>query len=102
VVKILDIKTPGSLEADKNHWPNISSLLPHDQIKFVICDQADYEWSKGIIRDYQLSTICDVLFSPSHHQTKPGELADWILKDQLPVRLQIQLHKYLWGDVPGR
>lgn len=102
VVKVVDIKVPGSLEVEKNHWENIKHLLPHDQVKFVICDQADYEWSKQIMEQYQLATVCQVLFSPSHQQVKPGDLADWILRDQLPVRLQIQLHKYLWGDVQGR
>ena len=102
VVKVVDIKTPGSREADKNHWENIAHLLPHDQVKFVICDQADYEWSKQIFSQYALSDRCQVLFSPSYQQLKAADLADWILKDQLPVRFQIQLHKYLWGDVAGR
>lgn len=102
VVKVVDIKTPGSLEAEKNHWDNIPQLLPHDQIKFVICDQNDYEWTKQVMRQYRLNDICQVLLSPSYQQINPGELADWILQDQLPVRLQIQLHKYLWGDVAGR
>lgn len=102
VVKVVDIKTPGSLEADKNHFENIDYLLPHDQIKFVICSEEDYAWSKEILRQYQIDQKCQVLFSPSYQQIKPGELADWILRDQLNVRLQIQLHKYLWGDVAGR
>lgn len=102
VVKIVDIKTPGSHEVDKNHWENMAHLLAHDQVKFVICDQADYEWSKQIIDQYQLSQRCEILFSPSYQQLQPGTLADWILQDRLPVRLQIQLHKYLWGDAPGR
>lgn len=102
VVKVLDIKTPGSLEVEKNHWANIPLLLPHDQVKFVICDEADYVWAKDILQQYQLNTRCQILFSPSHEQLAPGQLADWILRDQLPVRLQIQLHKYLWGDVKGK
>lgn len=102
VVKVVDIKTPGSGEVDKNAWSNIPHLLPHDQVKFVICDLADYEWSKRILDKYHLTNICQVLFSPSYNQIKPGDLADWILKDRLPVRMQIQLHKYLWGDTPGR
>ncbi len=102
VVRILDIKTPASLEVDKNHWENFHYLLPHDQIKFVICDEADYRWAKQITSDYALTAICEVLFSPSYQQIEARELADWILRDQLPVRLQIQLHKYLWGEVPGR
>ena len=102
VVKVVDIKTPGSGEVEKNYFANMSHLLPHDQIKFVICDHADYEWSKEIIQQYKLDHLCQVLFSPSYQQQPAGELADWILQDRLPVRLQIQLHKYLWGDVPGR
>jgi 7-carboxy-7-deazaguanine synthase len=102
VVKVVDIKTPGSLEVDKNLFGNIEHLLPHDQVKFVICHREDYEWSKKILDQYQLTNQCEVLFSPSYQQQSPGELADWILQDRLPVRLQIQLHKYLWGDAPGR
>lgn len=102
VIKVVDIKTPGSAEASKNLYENISHLLPHDQIKFVICDHADYEWAKTIIEQYKLVDICHVLFSPSHDQQSPTELADWILNDRLPVRFQIQLHKFLWGNVPGR
>lgn len=102
VVKVMDIKTPASGEVDKNKWGNLAHLFPHDQIKFVICDQSDYEWAKQIMAQYQLNNICQVLFSPSYHQLKAGELADWILRDRLNVRLQIQLHKYLWGDAPGR
>lgn len=102
VIKVVDIKTPGSLECEKNDWTNIASLLPHDQIKFVICDQTDYEWAKQIIAQHQLAHRCHILLSPSYHQMKPALLADWILRDNLPVRLQIQLHKYLWGDVPGK
>jgi 7-carboxy-7-deazaguanine synthase len=102
VVKVVDIKTPGSGEVDRNVWQNLDHILPHDQIKFVICDQADYEWSKDILRQHQLQDRCEVLFSPSNTQLKAGLLADWILADRLPVRLQIQLHKYLWGDTPGR
>lgn len=102
VVKILDIKTPGSQEVTKNYWQNLDHILPHDQIKFVICDQADYEWSKEVVKQYELQSKCQILFSPSHEQLKPGDLADWILHDQLQVRLQVQLHKYLWGDVRGR
>lgn len=102
VVKILDIKTPGSGEESKNNLANLQHLCDHDQVKFVICDQKDYEWSRQFLEKHQLSQYCHVLFSPSYNQQKAAELADWILKDQLPVRMQIQLHKYLWGDVPGR
>ncbi len=102
VVKVIDIKTPGSGEVEKNLWLNLEYILPHDQIKFVICDQNDYFWSKKIVKKYDLTKKCDILFSPSYTEQKPGELADWIIEDRLPVRLQVQLHKYLWGDVPGR
>lgn len=102
VTKVLDIKTPASLEAHRNHWANIEKLLPHDQVKFVICEEADYVWAKEIMQQYDLLSRCHVLFSPSHEQVKAENLADWILCDQLPVRMQIQLHKYLWGDAKGR
>jgi 7-carboxy-7-deazaguanine synthase len=102
VVKVVDIKTPGSNEVEKNRWENISHILPHDQIKFVICNQADYEWASQIMNQYRLADHCQVLFSPSYQQMKPADLADWILRDRLPVRFQIQLHKYLWGDAVGR
>jgi 7-carboxy-7-deazaguanine synthase len=102
VVKVVDLKTPGSVESDKNRWENLEHLLPHDQIKFVICSEADYNWAKQIMHQHHLGERCEVLFSPSHQQLSPTLLADWILRDRLPVRLQIQLHKYLWGDVPGK
>ena len=102
VVKVVDIKTPGSKEVQKNCWDNLAHLLPKDQLKFVICDQADYVWAKEILAQHHLNEVCDILFSPSYQQIKPGDLADWILQDQLPVRMQIQLHKYLWGEVAGR
>lgn len=102
VVKVVDIKTPGSGEVAKNLYSNINHLLPHDQVKFVICSREDYDWSKNILAEHKLSDLCEVLFSPSFEQQRPGQLADWIIEDRLPVRLQIQLHKFLWGDVPGR
>jgi 7-carboxy-7-deazaguanine synthase len=102
VVKIVDLKTPGSGEVQKNAWENIPHLLAHDQIKFVICDEADYEWAKACIAEHQLTDICQILFSPSYTQLPPGQLADWILRDQLSVRMQVQLHKVLWGDVQGK
>jgi len=102
VVKIVDIKTPASGEVDKNYWDNLRYLLPHDQVKFVICDEADYLWARDILARHRLSDYCEILFSPSYQQMQAGQLGDWILRDQLPVRLQIQLHKYLWGDVAGR
>ncbi len=102
VSRVVDIKTPGSLEVKKNLWENLSLLLAHDQVKFVICDRADYDWSKNILEQYDLAARCEVLFSPSFGQQNAGELADWIIADRLPVRLQIQLHKFLWGNAPGR
>lgn len=102
VIKIVDIKTPGSLESSKNNFNNVGYLLPHDQIKFVICDQNDYEWSKKIIDQFELTQKCAVLFSPSYEQLENVVLADWIVQDQLPVRFQIQLHKVLWQDAPGK
>lgn len=102
VVKVVDIKTPDSGEVDKNLFANLDHLLPHDQIKFVVCSRSDYDWSKKILDQYQLPNLCEILFSPSSEQQNAGELADWIIEDRLPVRLQIQLHKYLWGNAPGR
>jgi 7-carboxy-7-deazaguanine synthase len=102
VCKIFDIKTPGSGEARRNRFGNLKYLASSDQIKFVICNETDYEWTKTIINDHQLHERCSILLSPSYEQLKATTLADWLLRDQLPVRMQIQLHKYLWGDVPGR
>ncbi len=102
VARIVDLKTPASGEVDKNLYENMLHLTPHDQVKFVICDREDYEWSKEKLNEYKISDHCEVLFSGSHGQIQSSQLADWILQDQLPVRLQIQLHKYLWGDVPGK
>lgn len=102
VARIVDIKTPGSGESKKNRPANLNHLTARDQVKFVICDRMDYLWVRDLLRNAQLSDRCEVLFSPSHGQLEAKTLADWILEDQLPVRLQIQLHKYLWGDVPGR
>ncbi len=102
VCKILDIKTPASGEVDKNHFGNIQHITNNDQIKFVICDRADYEWAKNKLTEFQLIEHCIVLFSPSYNELDVTQLAEWILEDQLAVRLQIQLHKYLWGDVPGK
>lgn len=102
VVKVMDIKTPASGEADKNRYANIELLSQQDQVKFVIGDRNDYLWAGDILGRYDLASRCEVLYSPSHGRLNPAELADWILSDQLPVRLQIQLHKYLWGDIPGR
>jgi 7-carboxy-7-deazaguanine synthase len=102
VSRVLDIKTPGSLEVARNRWENISLLTPHDQAKFVICDRADFDWAKSIVAEHRINERCDVLFSPSYTQINPRELADWIVAERLPVRYQVQLHKLLWNDEPGR
>ena len=102
VSKVMDFKTPGSGEAAKNRFANVERLTARDQVKFVICDRADYEWSKQIMAEYNLDDRCEVLFSPSAQHMSPRDLADWIVADRLPVRFQIQLHKYLWGDEAGR
>lgn len=102
VVRVLDMKTPGSRESHRNRIENLAELRGTDQVKFVICDRADYEWSKAFILQHELDARCPILFSPSHEQLPAAELADWILTDRLPVRFQIQLHKYLWGNVPGK
>ena len=100
---VLDIKTPGSREVHRNHWPNLRELRNHDQVKFVLCDRADYDWARLILDQHQLvARVDDVLFSPVVGQLAPAQLADWIVADRLPVRFQLQLHKQLWGDVPGR
>lgn len=102
VIKIMDIKTPGSQEANKNLFENIKFLQKQDQVKFVICDREDYEWSKQVIEAHDLTSYSEILFSPSYQQLSNQDLADWIIADNLPVRFQIQMHKYIWGDVPGR
>ena len=102
VSRIVDLKTPASGEVDKNLYGNLQHLTTHDQVKFVICDREDYQWSKEKLNEYKLNEQCEVLFSGSHGELQTAQLADWILQDQLPVRLQIQLHKFLWGDVPGK
>jgi 7-carboxy-7-deazaguanine synthase len=102
VVRVVDIKTPGSGEVDRNRWDNLALLQPHDEVKFVLCSRADYDWAREIIERYQLVGRCPILFSPSYTQLPARELADWIVADRLPVRFQVQLHKVLWGDQPGR
>ncbi len=101
VSKILDLKTPGSGEMARNLWTNLDHLTPRDEIKFVLCDRADYEWARSVLRDRALAQRCAVLFSPSYGQVEPRQLAEWILEDRLPVRMQLQLHKLLWGETPG-
>ena len=103
VIKVIDLKTPGSGEVQRNLWENMRHLNAHDQIKFVVCDRADYDWARMRCDEHNLyAQVTDVLFSPSHHQLASRDLADWIVADRLPVRMQVQLHKLLWGDVPGR
>ena len=102
VSRVVDIKTPGSLEESRNRWDNLPLLTPHDQIKFVICDRADYEWARDLVAERSLHERCTVWFSPSFGQVSPRALADWIVADRLPVRYQLQLHKILWNDEPGR
>lgn len=101
VSRVVDLKTPASGEQQRNRIDNLAHLLPHDQVKFVICDRNDYEWACRMVRQHQLTQRCEVLFSASHEQLPPRQLADWILGDRIPVRFQIQLHKYLWGNQPG-
>ena len=101
VSRVVDIKTPGSGEASKNRWKNLALLTSNDQVKFVICDRGDFDWSKRILEKHQLTESCEVLFSPSTDEMDATQLADWIVEDRLPVRFQLQLHKILWGDKPG-
>lgn len=102
VSRIVDIKTPGSGEVEKNLWTNLTRLNARDEIKFVLCDEADYAWAKNELETRRLADICPVLFSPSFATLPAATLAGWILRDQLPVRLQTQLHKQLWGEARGR
>lgn len=102
VSRVIDVKTPASNESLRNRIENFAHLSPRDQLKFVICSRADYDWSKAFLVEHALTERCRILFSPSYQQLSPALLADWILADRLPVRFQLQLHKVLWGDVPGK
>ena len=102
VVKVMDLKTPGSGEADRNFYANLEQLTRRDQIKFVICNREDYQWAQGKLQEFDLLARCEVLFSAAAGLQEPRELAEWILEDRLGVRFQLQLHKVLWGDQPGR
>lgn len=102
VSKVMDLKTPASGEAQRNRYENVQLLGARDQVKFVICDRADYKWAREQVRGLELDKHCEVLFSPAADQLQPHTLAEWILEDRLPVRFQVQLHKLLWGDQPGR
>jgi len=102
VSRVLDIKTPGSREVERNRWENLPLLTAHDQIKFVLCGREDYEWARDLVAERKLHERCDVLFSPSKSELDARALADWIVADRLPVKFQLQLHKILWNDEPGR
>jgi 7-carboxy-7-deazaguanine synthase len=97
VVRIMDLKCPGSGEAERNHWPNIDHLTPHDEVKLVLLDRADYDWAKDVLRRYDLTARCPVIFSPVHGRLALLDLATWILADRLAVRVGLQLHKLVWG-----
>ena len=102
VVRVVDLKAPGSGEAARNLWSNLDVLDAKDQVKFVLADRADYDWARGVLDERAIAQRCDVLFSPVYGKLAPRELAQWILADRLPVRMQVQLHKILWGEEPGR
>jgi 7-carboxy-7-deazaguanine synthase len=102
VSRVVDVTTPGSREAARNRVENFALLTRRDQLKFVICSREDYDWSKAYLQEHGLPERCQVLFSPSYSQVPPATLAEWILADRLQVRFQLQLHKILWGDVPGK
>jgi 7-carboxy-7-deazaguanine synthase len=102
VVRVVDVKTPGSAEESRNRYEELATLRGNDLVKFVICSREDYEWSRAKVRELALDSRCTVLFSPSFEQLPARELADWILQDKLPVRFQLQLHKILWGNVAGK
>lgn len=101
VIKVMDLKTPSSGELAKNLQTNIQYLTQQDQVKFVIADREDYDWSMKKLEEFDLTTRCEVLFSPVHNALAPRQLAEWILEDRLQVRMQVQLHKFLWGEEPG-
>lgn len=101
VSRIVDIKTPGSGELAKMRWENLDAIKTGDEVKFVLVDRADYEWARDLLRDKKLNERAPVLFSPVWETLKPADLAAWVLEDHLPVRMQVQLHKILWGDRPG-
>jgi len=102
VVKVMDLKTPGSGEQAKNRWDNLRHLAAQDQVKFVICGRGDYDWACEVLDRHRLAERCEVLMSASYGQLAPRQLAEWILEDRLPVRFQLQLHKILWGEEQGR
>ena len=99
---ILDVKTPGSGEVEKNLWSNLDHLKRKDEVKFVLCDRSDYDWAKQVLEDRAIAEKCPVLFSPVYSSLPPAALAEWVLQDRLPVRMQVQLHKIWWGETPGK
>jgi 7-carboxy-7-deazaguanine synthase len=101
VSRVVDVKAPGSGEAHRNLWSNFDFVTRHDQIKFVLADRNDYDWARDMLTEHRLPSRCDILFSPVYGKLAPRDLAEWILADRLPVRMQIQLHKVLWGETPG-
>ena len=101
VSRVVDVKTPGSGEVHRNRFDDLALLRADEQIKFVICSRADFDWSRDLVLGRSLHQQCTVFFSPSFHQVEARDLAQWIIDEHLPVRLQVQLHKYLWGDTPG-
>ena len=101
VMKVMDLKTPASGEEARNRWENLDALTARDQLKIVLCNREDYEWAREQLHERRLAERCEVLFSPSWGQLAPRELAEWILEDRLPVRMQVQLHKIIWGEEPG-
>ena len=101
-VLIYDIKCPGSAMQERNRWENLDQLRPHDEIKFVLTSRSDYDWAKAKLQELRLNKKNEVLFSAVWESLPPRQLADWILQDGLPVRMQLQIHKLLWGDVPGK
>ena len=101
VMRVLDIKTPASGEAEKNRWENLPLLNQHDEIKFVLCDENDYRWAKQALQQHRLAEKCEVVFSPAHGTLNATQLAEWILHDRLEVRMQLQLHKLLWNNAAG-
>jgi 7-carboxy-7-deazaguanine synthase len=102
VSRIVDIKPPESGEAGRNRWENLAHLTQHDEVKFVLANRADYDWARDIIRQHQLAGRCPILFSPVHNELPAAQLAGWILADRVAVRMQVQLHTLLWGNVPGK
>jgi 7-carboxy-7-deazaguanine synthase len=102
VMKVMDIKTPGSGESDRNRYENLSFINEMDELKLVICHRQDYEWAKELVAERVMTNQCNILFSPEQGTLSATQLAEWVLEDKLNVRLQIQLHKYLWGNTPGK